>query len=129
MENSVTIKSSKDATRLVFTDVTKESFSAILESVKFSGRTSVSTYHSGPPSALFDEMARDWMGWEGTKTWASLEHELRIEATEDLTGHISLVVIMRDCCDPADWRLKATLELEAGQLSDLSKAVRKAFQN
>lgn len=129
MENGVTIKSSKDATRLVFTDVTKESFTALLEGLKFSGRTSVSTYHSGSPSALFDEMARDWMGWEGTKTWASLEEELRIEATEDLTGHISLVVTMRDCCDPANWRLKTTLELEAGQLSEIAKAVRKAFGN
>ena len=100
-----------------------------MEGIKFSARASVSTYHSGPPSALFDEMARDWMGWQGTKTWAALDDELRIEATEDLTGHISLVVTMRDHSDPANWLLKATLELEAGQLSDLAKAVRKAFQN
>jgi hypothetical protein len=85
-------------------------------------------YHSGPPSALFDEMARDWMGWQGTKTWVALEDELRIEATEDLTGHISLLVTMRDSYDLANWRLKATLELEAGQLPDLAKAVRKVFQ-
>ena len=125
--DNVTIKSSKDATRLLFTNVTKDSFSAVLENVNFSARTSVSMYLSGPPTTLFDEMARDWMGWEGTKTWAALEDELRIEASADHKGHTSLVVTMRDYCDPANWRLKATLELEAGQLLELAKAVRMAF--
>jgi hypothetical protein len=72
-------------------------------------------------------MARDWMGWQGTKTWAALEDELRIEASTDHTGHTSLVITMRDYSDPANWRLKATLELEAGQLLELAKAVRMAF--
>jgi hypothetical protein len=129
MDNAVTIKSSKDATRLVFANVTKESFSASLESVKFAGCTSVLMYHSGPPSLLFDEMARDWMGWVGTKTWADLDDQLRIEATADLTGHTSLVVTMRDSSDPATWRLEATLELEAGHLPELAKLVRKTFLN
>lgn len=86
-------------------------------------------HHSGPPSVLFDEIARDWMGWEGTKTWAALDDELRIEATADLTGHTMLVVTMCDSYDPANWSLMATLELEAGSLVELAKAVRQAFQN
>ena len=129
MDNAVAIKSSKDATRLIFTDVTKEAFSALLEGENFSARTLVSMYISGPPSALFDEMARDWSGWKGTKIWAALEDELRIEASADLMGHISLAVTMREYSDPTNWRLKATLELEAGQLPELAKAVRKPFQN
>lgn len=128
MENVVTIKSSKDATRLVFTAITKDSFLAVLESVNFSGRITVSTYIAGPPTDLFNEMARDWMGWEGTKTWGSLEDELRIEASTDLTGHISLIVTIRDYSDPANWRLKAKLELEAGQLTELARSARSAFQ-
>jgi hypothetical protein len=35
MDNAVAIKSSKDATRLIFIDVTKESFSALLDSEVF----------------------------------------------------------------------------------------------
>ena len=128
MDNPFTVRSSRDTTRLIFSDVTKESFSAVLEGANFSGRASVSLYMSGPPSALFDEMARDWKGWKGTKTWAALEDELRIEASADSTGHISLAVTMRDYNDPSNWRLKATLDLEAGQLPELAKAVAKAFQ-
>jgi hypothetical protein len=129
MESSVTVKSSRDTTRLNFADITKETFSANLEGANFSGRVSVSLYMAGPPSALFDEMARDWKGWKGTKTWAALEDELRMEASADSTGHVSLAVTMRDYSDPAEWRLKATLDLEAGQLPELAKAVAKAFQN
>src|SRR5687768_18467680 len=50
MDNGVAIKSSRGATRLIFADVTKESFSVHLESANFSARTSVSMYMSGPPS-------------------------------------------------------------------------------
>lgn len=84
---------------------------------------------AGPPNTLFDEMAREWKGWKGTKTWASLEDELRMEASADSTGHVSLAVTMRDYSDPAEWRLKATLDLEAGQLPELAKSVAKAFRN
>ena len=129
MESSVTIKSAKDATRLIFSDAAGESFTAALESPHFSGRVVVSTYHSGPPSLLFDEMARDWQGWERKKEWAALEDELRLTASSDHTGHIELVVIMRDYSDPADWRLQATLELEAGQLEELARAVRRGFDH
>lgn len=129
MDGAVSVKSSRDTTRLIFSDVTKESFTALLEGAKFSSRTSVSMYMSGPPSTLFDEMARDWKGWRGTKTWAALEDELRLEASADSTGHISLTITMRDYVDPANWRLKATLELEAGQLPELAKAVAKAFES
>lgn len=83
----------------------------------------------GLPSTLFDEMGREWKGWKGTKTWAALEDELRLEASADSTGHISLAITMRDYTDPSEWRLKATLDLEAGQLDQLAKALAKAFKN
>ena len=129
MDNGVSVKSSRDTARLILSDVTKESFTALLEGGKFSGCTLVNMYMSGPPSTLFDEMARDWKGWTGTKTWAALEDELRMEATADSTGHVSLVVTMRDYTEPTNWRLKATLDLKAGQLQELARAVAKAFRD
>jgi len=127
MDKSVTIKSVKDATRLTFSEPAGESFMASLESVHFSGRVVVSTYHSGPPSLMFDDIARQWRGWDGKKEWAALEGQLRLTASSDLTGHIELLVIMRDYSDPAEWRLQATLLLEAGQLEELARAVKKVF--
>jgi hypothetical protein len=127
MENSVTISSASDATRLTFSDSEGESFAAALESTFFSGRVAVSTYHTGPPSLLFDEMARDWKGWERQKQWATLEDELRLTAKADHTGHIYLEVIMRDSGRPHGWRLQATLQLEAGQLEAIAHSVTKVF--
>jgi Family of unknown function (DUF6228) len=129
MNPSVTIKSARDGTRLTFSDATGESFVASLESAHFNGHVVVSTYHSGPPSLLFDGMAREWSGWDGKKEWAALEGELRITASSDHTGHIAVIVIMRNYCDPADWCLQATLELEAGQLEEWARAVRKVFDH
>jgi Family of unknown function (DUF6228) len=129
MEPSATIKSADDDTRMIFSDASGESFATVLESAQFSGRVLVSTYHSGPPSLLFEDMARQWQGWEGKKQWVALEDELRLTASSDLTGHIELTVVMRDYSGPADWRLQATLRLEAGQLEETARAVKKVFQH
>jgi hypothetical protein len=129
MNPSVTIKSARDATRLTFSDAVGESFVASLESAHFQARVVVSIYVSGPPSLLFDEMAREWRGWEGKKEWAALEDELRITASSDRTGHVAVVIAMRNISDPPDWRLQATLELEAGQLEELASAMKKLFSH
>lgn len=127
MENFVTIRSTSDATRLTFSDAVGESFTAFIENAHFSGRVVVSTYISGPPSLLFEEMAREWRGWKGEKEWVDLDDNLRLTATTDLTGHTSLHVIMRDYSCSTDWRLQATLILEAGQLAEMARAMKKIF--
>jgi hypothetical protein len=127
MKPSVTIMSARDGTKLTFSDVTKNSFLASLENLKFSGCVVVSTYLSGPPSLLFEEMALQWRGWEGKKEWAALEGELRLTATSDHTGHIELVVVMGDFANPANWQLEASLQLEAGQLEQLARSTTALF--
>lgn len=128
MSDSVTIASANDGTRLTFARVVGESFDATLENPAFSGRVIASTYHSGPPSLLFSEMAAEWRGWQGTKEWAALEDDLRLRATADLTGHIALAVTMRNFSISVDWRLEATLYLEAGQLEFLGRAIGRFFE-
>ena len=127
MENAATIKSVSDGTRLTFSDFDGKSFSATMESAFFSGRVVVSTHISGPPSLLFDEMAREWRGWEQQKGWAALDDELRLTATSDHIGHIYLRVIMRDSGSQDGWQLEATLQFEAGQLEALAQAVAGVF--
>ena len=129
MNAFVTIKSSVDSTHLTFAEASGESFTATLESANFTGRVIVSTYHSGPPSLLFEEMARDWRGWDSKKEWAALEEELRMTASSDHTGHTALKVTMRNYCDPTDWRLEATLMLEGGQLEELARTTKKFFES
>ncbi len=127
LERSATIKSARDATRLTFSYAAGESFTAALQSAHFSGRVVASSYHSGPPSLLFDDMAAHWRGWEQPKEWAALDDDLRLTATSDALGHIELEVIMRADSDPAGWRLQATLELPAGELDEIARLVRIVF--
>ena len=128
MEESVTIVSARDATRLTFSGVAGEIFTAAVQGDSFTGRLKVSTYHYGPPSPLFAEMADAWRGWEGTKEWTALEGELCLKASHDRLGHINLEVRMRSG-HPADWQLETSLELQAGQLEALSRDVGKLFSN
>ena len=126
MKESITIKSAKDGSTLTFSELSGESFAAELTSPSFSGRVVASTYHSGAPSLLFESIAPDWCGWSGFKEWAALGDDLRLRATSDLTGHVSLSVIMR-VYDGEEWRLQGWLTLEAGQLGMLSGSVRRFF--
>lgn len=127
MGTSVTIQSVRDSTRLTFSDAADDSFTAALAGSHFSGQVTVSNCYGGPPSLLFDEMARDWKGWRNDKTWTALEGELALTASSDRLGHVALLVVMHDCWGAADWRLGATLHVEAGRLDELARLVRSAF--
>jgi hypothetical protein len=83
-------------------------------------------------AAFFAGLATDWRGWSGTREWASLESDLKIEARHEF-GHVQLHVTVSK--DPADWgnhgwRAIADITLEpgeqlsrvAGELKDLLDA-------
>ena len=57
----------------------------------------VSTNLYGSPIKFFQELAVSWRGWDGVKTWEDLEHRVGLPETCDKTGHITLMVAMRDC--------------------------------
>ena len=116
--SSVEIKSCYDSTTLIFTllgdDHGETAFSAEISNAPFNGRVESSTWHVGPPTLLFQEMARDWKGWSGKKEWAALEGELRLTATSDSSGHITVAVYLS--YQSGDFTASATISLEAGQL-------------
>ena len=71
---------------------------------------------------LFAEAAREWRGWNGSKTWESLEGELRIERSVDTLGHVLVAVRVRSDQDISDrWQLHAELTLDSGQLDDVAR--------
>jgi hypothetical protein len=47
-------------------------------------------------AAFFEDLADSWKGWEGEKSWHSIEHELLITATSDALGHCLLTFTLRD---------------------------------
>lgn len=41
-------------------------------------------------AAFFHDLADSWRGWDGEKSWHSIEHHLTITATSDPLGHCNL---------------------------------------
>jgi len=68
---------------------------------------------------FFEQMASDWRGWDGSRAYKSLEHDLRLEATHE-GSHIRLDVTLHQSSQPDGWRVSATLRLEPGE--QLSRA-------
>ena len=69
-----------------------------------------------PPTGLFEQMANEWQGWKGEKSWGSLEGEFDLKATSDSTGHITLVASLYSGSFPPCSKMVSEFEIESGQL-------------
>ena len=78
-------------------------------------------------AGLFHELAKSWRGWSGEKVRESLEGHLRLACTSDRTGHVSIQVSLRSISGD-DWRVEATIYVEAGQLDMLSREAAEYFR-
>ena len=68
-------------------------------------------------AAFFAGLAADWRGWSGTREWASLEADLRIEARHEY-GKLQLRVTLsqyRADWGNHGWQATADLTLEPGE--------------
>ena len=79
------------------------------------------------PEIFFQDIAQDWRGWDGEKTWHSLDGELDLTATSDLRGHITIRVQLQPTAGPEGWRVTSYAYAEAGQLDSLSRRVAQFF--
>jgi hypothetical protein len=100
-------------------------FDVFLQTPQFSGVASSSTFMVQPLEDLFRDMAAQWMGWAGKKTWRDLESSVEIAATSDKTGHISLHITLNG--QDGDTQLRTCLKFEAGQLEIFAKEVALLF--
>jgi hypothetical protein len=62
---------------------------------------------------FFQRLAADWRGWEGERSYESLEKDLRLSATHD--GHVRLVVQLAQTSTPDGWSVSGVLRLEPGE--------------
>lgn len=73
---------------------------------------------------FFEEIEREWRGWNGDRTWESLEGDLRIEARH-AHGHVQLRVTLRHLVPDwgrSGWSATADLTVDPGE--ELSQIVR-----
>jgi hypothetical protein len=75
----------------------------------------------GPSIAdFFRSLAEDWRGWSEPKNWETNDYAIRLAATHDGLGHISLQVELGRAAQPDGWRATATLKLDAGALESIA---------
>ncbi|MFE4455973.1 DUF6228 family protein [Nocardia tengchongensis] len=77
---------------------------------------------------FLDTLVADFAGWDGIRTWESLNHELRIDAEHLRLGHVQLdwSLTQGPVVDQNAWTATTTMVLEAGeQLRQFAAAVRK----
>jgi len=112
---------------LAFSDATGVSFLAELSGPVVSARVNVFDLTSSHLVAFFNWLAANWHDWEGTKAYASLEGQLKLEATRDSLGHVFVRVTVREDRGGADWHAEGTLTIEAGQLEGYSLSCQRVF--
>jgi Family of unknown function (DUF6228) len=63
------------------------------------------------------DLAESYRGWDGVRTWESLEHDLRIDAIHDGRGHVSLRFVIRGPrgYEPGAWEASVMVTLDAGE--------------
>lgn len=67
----------------------------------------------GLPSFM-RELADDFRGWDGTRSWRSLEDQLRVEATWQDGGHVALLFHLTPSVYDK-WTLSVEFTLEGGE--------------
>jgi hypothetical protein len=127
---SVVIRSTKDGAEMILiaaSDPASDRFDISVTTPAVSATRSSSTYLVGSPASFFDGLSASWHGWEGERTWSTLEEDFRLAARSDHLGHIEMLVRMKSDSSPADWEVSVRLHLEAGGLDRLAGEIRQVF--
>ena len=121
------IKSAQDAFALELGPVkrSQKTFLAELQGGPCSGAVEVYDDRHETLADFFEDIANNWRGWEGEKTWYSLENHLLLDASADALGHVLLRVTLQDLS--LDWQVRANILMEAGQLKTYAEKARAVF--
>ncbi|MBW5483452.1 DUF6228 family protein [Streptomyces bambusae] len=76
---------------------------------------SVRTWAGDGLDSFLDELAEDFRGWEGARTWRSLEHDLTLSATHDPRGYVHLTWGLHDRPPSEEWHFETTTVHAAGE--------------
>ena len=132
MADSVTIRSSRSAGKLKFTEAQPPSVRYPVEYLRVSiedrdiaaSSSRVYIYEPHDLAAFFDELAAHWKGWEGEKRWHSVERDFALSCRSDGLGHVAMQVTLTSGLYEDDWSVQAVIHVDAGQLEDLAAKVK-----
>jgi hypothetical protein len=74
-------------------------------------------------AGFFADLADNWRGWPGEKTWTSPECDLTMTATHESGSHVRIELVLRD--GPVHtWSVSTSVEVEPGEeMTRLAAAV------
>jgi hypothetical protein len=87
-----------------------------------------STIYETQPGAIVEllgELAENWRGWSGDRTWQSVEGDLQLSCRHDGRGHVTCTVTLQAL--DGEWRAEGDVILEAGQLDRLHAEASRAL--
>ncbi len=98
-------------------DVDLVSLSATLQlNDELVASTGIETMKGDLLADWWQDLADSFRGWEGEKTWESLEHDASLLARHDGTGHVTVRVTLRGSLGyRPDWEASATFAFDAGE--------------
>ncbi|WP_327096456.1 DUF6228 family protein [Nocardia vinacea] len=65
---------------------------------------------------FFDDLARNFTGWDGARVWESMDRDLRVEAVFASHGYVSLTWTVKPWRHmDGNWTASTTVVLEAGE--------------
>src|SRR4030095_2920760 len=72
---------------------------------------------------FFRRLAADWKGWDGTRTWSSLEGEFELSCEHDRVGHVTTMATIRSNHGGHGWTGQIRFDLPAGELETVAAEV------
>ncbi|WP_338931586.1 DUF6228 family protein [Streptomyces netropsis] len=91
---------------------------------------SVRTLRGDGLDAFLDELATDFRGWEGARTWRSLEHDLTLSATHGTGGYVRLTWGLHARPPAEEWCFETTTVHAAGEdMRNLATEIRAFFRS
>ncbi|AVI00283.1 hypothetical protein C5L38_35105 (plasmid) [Streptomyces sp. WAC00288] len=77
--------------------------------------TSVRTWDGDGLDSFLSGLAEDFRGWEGARTWHSLEYDLTLSAEHRSGGHVHLTWGIHDRAPAEVWHFETTTVHAAGE--------------
>jgi len=131
MKDPVRIASANGRRALIFRDVEGDYFTVALDAGDCNAELGVYAFADAHGLAdLFVSMAEEWRGWEGEKSWCSLEGEFELHATTDALGYVAIRAVLTNANLESEepWHMDAVLVTEAGQLERMAVEVCALFE-
>jgi hypothetical protein len=124
--NALRLASSRDGGHLELRHRGPERWEAKLTLPGLTATAEVDSFsHNGEHTLgiLFRRLSDDWRGWDGERTWTSIEGGLDLAASHDGLGHVALRVRVRSGLYGDAWTARGVIWLDAGQLGRVAREV------